>query len=75
MIVSTPECCGGDARISGTRITVWGLEEARRIVGMEERVLAMYPSLTIEDLWDAWDYVTDNPAEIDDAIAENQRDH
>ena len=30
-IVKTPGVCGGDARIKGTRITVWGLEEWRRL--------------------------------------------
>ena len=30
-IESTPEVCGGDPRIAGTRIPVWTLEQYRRL--------------------------------------------
>jgi uncharacterized protein (DUF433 family) len=66
-----PDVCGGDARIRGTRITVWGLEDARRIGIPDNTILEMYPALTHEDLRAAWKYVENNREEINDLIASN----
>jgi uncharacterized protein (DUF433 family) len=71
-IVKTPGVCGGDARIQGTRISVWGLEEWRRLGWSDERILDAYPQLKPSDVAAAWTYVAKHPDEIEGAIRENQ---
>jgi uncharacterized protein (DUF433 family) len=70
-IESTPEVCGGDPRIAGTRIPVWSLEQYRRLGLTEAQILASFPGLRAADLVNAWAYVAEHPAEIDDQIREN----
>jgi uncharacterized protein (DUF433 family) len=53
-IVKTPGVCGGDAHIKGTRVTVWGLEEWRRLGWSNSRILDAYPRLKPDDLDAAW---------------------
>lgn len=65
--------CGGSARIAGTRITVWGLVEARRNGYSEADLLASYPSLSATDLANAWAYAETFPDEIETEIRENER--
>lgn len=60
--------CGGSARIAGTRIPVWSLEASRRARISDDRILAMYPVLTREDLSEAFAYASANPVEIDEKI-------
>ena len=71
-IVKTPGVCGGDARIKGTRLSVWGLEEWRRLGWSEARILDAYPQLKPEDLAAAWHYTAQHCDEIDKASRENQ---
>jgi uncharacterized protein (DUF433 family) len=71
-IDKTPGVCGGEARVIRTRIPVWTLELARRLGVSEATLLASYPTLRAEDLGNAWSYVRFHPAEIEDAIAENE---
>lgn len=66
-----PDVCGGVARIKGTRITVWGLEEARRLEGSDDILLEDFPSLTRADLDAAWEYVAAHQDEINQLIALN----
>ena len=63
---------GGAACIRQTRIAVWMLEQARRQGVSEANLLLNYPSLTAQDLANAWDYTTANVQEIENAIAENE---
>ena len=49
-IESTPGVCGGEPRIVRTRITVWVLEQARRLGTGEAELLQAYPALRAEDL-------------------------
>jgi uncharacterized protein (DUF433 family) len=67
----TPGVCGGRACIAGTRIPVWGLEEARRQGATEAQLLVSYPALRAENLAQAWAYVERHCAEIDQDIREN----
>lgn len=63
--------CGGEPCIVRTRIPVRLLVEAR-LAGMSEAaLLAAYPSLTAEDLVNAWHYYRGHGTEIDRLIAEN----
>lgn len=71
-IEATPGVCGGDPRIAGTRIPVWGLEESRRLGMTEAEILVDYPSLTASDLVNAWAYVAAHRSEIDEQIAANE---
>ena len=71
-IESTPDICGGEARIVRTRIPVWVLEQARRLGTNEAELLRAYPTLRAEDLANAWAYVRQHRSEIDQQIAENE---
>lgn len=71
-IVSTPNVCGGQARVRGTRIPVWGLEQARRQGFSNSEILEMYPHLRLSDLESAWDYLNENTDEINIEIERNQ---
>ena len=44
-IESTPDVCGGEPRIAGTRIPVWTLEQGRRLGASEAELLRDYPGL------------------------------
>lgn len=73
-IVKTPGICGGDARVCGARIPVWGLVRAREGGWTDAEILRAYPHLTPEDLQAAWEYLAENEAEIRRAINENARE-
>lgn len=70
-IEKTPGVCGGSACIAGTRITIWGLVEARRIGYSEADLLTSYPSLSATDLANAWAYAEAFADEIETEIREN----
>ncbi len=71
-IESTPNVCGGSARIVRTRIPVWVLEQAKRLGTTEAELLTAYPTLRAEDLTNAWAYVRSHREEIDREIQENE---
>lgn len=73
-IESTPGVMGGVPCIARTRIPVWLLEQARRLGTSDADLLRDYPTLTIEDLTSAWDYVRTHRAEIDAQIEANEKD-
>ena len=73
-IESTPEVVGGAARISRTRIPIWLLEQARRLGTKEADLLRDYPTLTAQDLANAWAYVRSHRDEIEAAIHDNEAD-
>ena len=73
-IESRPEVCGGAACIVRTRIPVWVLENARRQSVTESELLQDYPTLTAQDLANAWAYVRSHRAEIEREITENAED-
>lgn len=73
-VVRTPDTCGGDARIDGTRIMVWLLEAYRRDGASDAELLDGYPTLGPGDLRSAWAYADANRAEMDAAIADNAAD-
>jgi uncharacterized protein (DUF433 family) len=65
---------GGAPCIARTRIPVWLLERARRLGSRESDLLLNYPTLTAQDLANAWSYVRSHRTEIDQQIADNERD-
>ncbi|OCQ94604.1 hypothetical protein BCD67_03740 [Oscillatoriales cyanobacterium USR001] len=70
-IEKTAGVCGGSACIVGTRITVWGLVEARRIGYSEADLLTSYTSLSATDIANAWVYAETFTDEIETEIREN----
>lgn len=71
-IEKTMGVCGGSACIAGTRIPVWGLEEARRLGAKEAELLTSYPALCAENLANAWAYFEAHREEIERDIRENR---
>jgi uncharacterized protein (DUF433 family) len=70
-IEKTPGVCGGSACVAGTRVTVWGLVEARRSGYSEADLLTSYRSITANDLVNAWRYAEDHAIEIEAEIEDN----
>lgn len=70
-IERTANVCGGDARIAKTRIPVWVLVQARNLGVGDRELLQDYPTLSANDLLNAWAYAASHEAEIDQAIREN----
>ncbi len=66
--------CGGSARIIRTRIPIWLLESLRRNGKTDAELLAAYPSLTVEDLTNAWNYARTHREEMEREIAANGDD-
>lgn len=71
-IEKTPGVVGGAACILRTRISVWVLENYRRLGWTEAKILASYPTLRAADLVHAWAYVDAHGDEIDEAIRRNE---
>ncbi|MGB3652666.1 MAG: DUF433 domain-containing protein [Rivularia sp. (in: cyanobacteria)] len=71
-IEKTPRVCGGEARITKTRIPVWVLVEAQRLGYSDSDLLISYPTITATDLANAWIYAKAHPDEIELAIERNE---
>ncbi len=61
---------GGEACIRDTRTSVWLLVSYRRLGLSEAKLLDNYPTLTANDLVNAWSYANAYSDEIDRAIAQ-----
>jgi len=72
-IEKIPGVCGGSACIVRTRIPVWPLVEARNTGTTEAHLLSSFPSLRAEDLLHAWACYRANREEIENEIAENEK--
>lgn len=64
--------CGGEPIIVRTRISMWLLEQARRLGASEADLLRSYPVLCAEDLANAWAYVRSHRHQIDEQISEHE---
>ena len=73
-IESVPNVCGGEPCIAGSRVPVWLLEQARRLGTGEAELLQAYPTLCVQDLANAWNYVRAHSEETDRHIRENESD-
>ena len=72
-IEKTPGVCGGEARITRTRIPVWLLVQQRHLGLSDEEILHGYPTLQAEDLSNAWNYYRTHKKEIEAQILENEQ--
>jgi uncharacterized protein (DUF433 family) len=70
-IQKTPNVCGGAACVRSTRIPVWVLVQARELGCADVEILENYPMLNPGDLDNAWVYASQNLAEIELVIREN----
>ncbi len=73
-IERTPGVMGGAACLRQTRVPVWLLEQYRRLGTSEADLLRNYPTLTAQDLANAWAYVLSHREEIEAQIEANERD-
>ena len=73
-IDATTGVMGGAPCITRTRIPVWLLEQSRRLGTSEADLLRDYPTLTVQDLSNAWNFVRSHRAEIDAQIEANEKD-
>ena len=65
-IVSTPDTCGGQPRINGTRIRVKDIVLWHERMGMSpEEIVSEWPHLRLGDVYAALDYYDDNRQQID----------
>lgn len=71
-IESHPDVCGGSACIVNTRIPVWLLKIMQDQGMTESQILDNYPTLTAEDLVNAWTYIRNHPDEISREIREHE---
>lgn len=71
-IEKTPGVCGGDARVAGSRLTVWVLAQMRDLGMSDGAILANYPTLSPDGLRAAWAYTAAHRGEIADAIRANE---
>ena len=63
-IEQTANVCGGDARIVRTRIPVWVLVQARNLGISESELLQDYPTLSANDLLNAWAYAASHNVQL-----------
>jgi type III restriction enzyme len=74
LIVTTPDVCGGSARLAGTRIPVWTLVRMRQLGIPDEDILLSFPALNAASLKAAWDFAGNHAEEIEREIRENEKD-
>lgn len=65
MVVRTAGTCGGRARLDGTRICVWVLESLWQQGLSVDEIVAMYPTLTRQQVNYALDWADRNVQEIE----------
>ncbi len=73
-ISKTPGVSGGAACVGHTRIAVWTLVQLKKLGRSETQLLADFPGLTMDDLDAVWNYYREHPCEIDEAIADQERE-
>ena len=71
-IKKTPGVCDGTARITGTRIPVWVIEQCRRLRMRVKDILQDYPSIGADDVRAAWEYADRHPNEIERQLRQNR---
>ena len=73
-ITRTPGVVGGRARIRNTRIPVWSVVEAKKMGLADERILEIFPALSLNDIENALQYYATHRAEIEADLAEQEEE-
>ncbi|MCU0481387.1 MAG: DUF433 domain-containing protein [Anaerolineae bacterium] len=71
-IDKNPAVLGGEAYIVRTRIPIWVLVNLRNLGMSDSQILASYPTLRAEDLYQAWAYARAHADEIHASIIANE---
>jgi uncharacterized protein (DUF433 family) len=71
-IESREGVCGGEPCIVRTRIPVWVLHKLRQSGASDVEILQAYPTLSAEDLANAWHYVRAHRGEIEEQARANE---
>jgi uncharacterized protein (DUF433 family) len=71
-IESREGVCGGEPCIVRTRIPVWVLYRLRQTGISEADILRSYPTISAEDLANAWHYSRSHLAEIESQVRANE---
>ena len=74
LIKQTPGVSGGAACVRDTRIPVWTLMQLMKLGRTESQLLEDFPSLSGADMDAVWAYYRAHAAEIEAAIAVQERD-
>ena len=69
MLVSTPDVCGGQMRIDGSRITIQRIATLYQQGQDADEIARTYPHLTLGQIYAALAYYHSNRAEIDVELA------
>ena len=73
-IVKTPGICGGRACIAGHRIRVLDIVVWNQMRGYSpDEVVAMFPGISLADVYAALAYYFDNRSEIDEEFASDEK--
>jgi len=73
LISKTPGVCGGRACIDGTRVRVLNIVYLHKEGYTPEKMLEVYPSLNLAQIYAALSYYYENPEEIEALIAEDEK--
>jgi uncharacterized protein (DUF433 family) len=73
LIEQTPGVCGGHPRIAGTRVPVHRITQYYRLGYGPEEILNLLNSLSLSQVYAALTYALVNPAEIDQALQEEEQ--
>jgi uncharacterized protein (DUF433 family) len=74
LIKHTPGVGGGAACVRDTRVAVWTLVQLMKLGRSEAQLLTDFPSLAGADMDAVWAYYRAHPAEIEAAIAAQERE-
>ena len=73
MIETTPDVCGGRARIAGTRVPVHRVAGYYKLGYSPEEILSVLGSLSLQQIYAALAYALANPEETDAALREERQ--
>jgi uncharacterized protein (DUF433 family) len=73
-VSKTPGVMGGEACIRKSRIPVWLMVSYRQMGSSEAELLENYPTLSAQDLVNAWHYAEQHAEEIAGAIARQEEE-
>ena len=73
MITHTPGVCGGRACLANTRLAIWVLVRFRELGADDKELLSCFPSITQDQLDEAFAYAANHPHEITQDIDQQEK--